>query len=206
MRLIFFKFFIQKELQFYIVTFKITSFWGHTALETFLPLLIAVLELRYWNNLQLVGYSPLNIFDCPKMISLEVIFQLWKEKKVTRTQVRLIRRLRSHRNAFTGQKLVYWNCCVAGVFGTIFAQIFLIPNSLVKIWWTVVWVKFNSSPIILTVNRRSERTRSRILSTFSSVLEDEGLPLRGSSSIDSLPSENALNHRKTWALDKTLSP
>lgn len=63
-------------------------------------------------------------------------------------------------------------------------------------------------PVVLyvwshTVNR-SERTRSRILSTFLSVLEDEGFPLHGLSSVDSLPSENVLNHRKTWALDKTL--
>ncbi|GFS77082.1 hypothetical protein TNCV_3757171 [Trichonephila clavipes] len=60
--------------------------------------------------------------------------------------------------------------------------------------------------IILTVKRRSERTRSRTLTTFSAVFETEGLPLRGSSSIYSRPFENALNHRKTWVLDKTLSP
>ncbi|GFV36756.1 uncharacterized protein TNCV_2649991 [Trichonephila clavipes] len=67
-------------------------------------------------------------------------------------------------------------------------------------------IQFKSSPIILTVKRRSERTRSRTLTTFSAGFETEGLLLRDSSSIDSLPSENALNHRKTWVLDKTLSP
>ncbi|GFU49833.1 uncharacterized protein TNCV_4058711 [Trichonephila clavipes] len=64
--------------------------------------------------------------------------------------------------------------------------------------------KFNSSIIILTVKRLSERKISWSLTTFSAVFETEGLPLRGSSSIYSLPSENALNHRNTWALDKTL--
>lgn len=34
---------------------------------------------------------------------------------------------------------------------------------------------------------------------FLDGLEHEGLPLCDSSSIDSLPAENALNQRKTWA-------
>lgn len=87
-------------------------------------------------------------------------------------------------------------CSAERFFGPIFAQIFFIPNSLVKLWWTVVWGKFNSSPFIRTVKRRSERRRARILSTFASVLADGGLPLRDLSSIDSLPSKNALNHLK----------
>lgn len=70
-------------------------------------ILIEVLELRYWNSLQRVGYSRLNIFDCPKMSCFEVIFQSRKEKKVTMTKIRLIWRLRYHRNVFTGQKLIY---------------------------------------------------------------------------------------------------
>lgn len=44
----------------------------------------------------------------------------------------------------------------------------------------------------LTVNHRSEGRRSRILKTFSSVLEHEDPPLCRSSSIDSLPYINAL--------------
>lgn len=81
-----------------------------------------------------------------------------------------------------------------------FLQFFHIPNPLVKIWWKMEWVTFNSSPIILTTNLRSERTRSWILSTFSSVLENKGLQL-----VVHLPSENALNHRKIWALHKSVS-
>ncbi len=48
-------------------------------------------------------------------------------------------------------------------------------------------------------------TRSRTLSKFSTYLKVENIPLPGLSSIDSLSSENALNHRKTWALDRTSS-
>ena len=83
---------------------------------------------------------------------------------------------------------------------------FSYPQFIGNIWWTVVWLKCNSVPIILTVNRWSTCTRSRILSIFTSVLETKGLQPRGSSSIDSLPSANALHHRNTWTLDKTLSP
>jgi len=69
----------------------------------------------------------------------------------------------------------------------------------------VVWVNPDCSPIVLTVNQRwSDRTGSRTL--FSSFFAVEGLPLRGSSSIDSLPSEYARNQLKTWALERTLSP
>lgn len=50
-----------------------------------------------------------------------------------------------------------------------------------------------------SINRRSERTK------FSSILENEDLPLRGSFSINPFPSENVLNYRKMWTFDKTLS-
>lgn len=82
----------------------------------------------------------------------------------------------------TFQKMDFWSC--ERFFGTNFAQIFVNP----QVWWTLV-----------CVNRRYECTRSRILSTFSTVLEDEG-PHRGSSLIDYLPSENATE--KPWLMTK----
>lgn len=103
------KFFYSKRIAILHCHIRNTPFWSYTALEMFLPQLITVIELRYWNSLQLVSYSYSNVFDCVKMSSFEVIFQLRKEKKVTRTQGRWIRRLRSHRNVFTGQKLVIEN-------------------------------------------------------------------------------------------------
>lgn len=45
-------------------------------------------------------------------------------------------------------------------FGTVLTQIFFIFKPLVKIWRTMVWVDPNCSPIILTVNQRSDRTGS----------------------------------------------
>ena len=45
----------------------------------------------------------------------------------------------------------FWSCL--RFLGTSFEQMFLIPNSLVNIWWTVMWLKFNFVPVILTVNR-----------------------------------------------------
>ena len=55
------------------------------------------------------------------------------------------------------------------VLGTNFAHNFFMANSSAKIWWTVVWFKFNSLAIIRTVSRRSDRTRARTISTLLSV-------------------------------------
>ena len=41
---------------------------------------------------------------------------------------------------------------------------------------------------------------------ISSYLEVDGFPDQGSSSMDSQPSENSLNHLKTSELDKAVSP
>jgi len=90
MRLIFLYFYSKRIIILYYHLQNNFLLRPHTALETFLSLLIAVLEPQYWKNLQLVGFNRLHVFDCPKMISLEVIFQLWEEEKVTRTQARRI--------------------------------------------------------------------------------------------------------------------
>lgn len=71
---------------------------------------------------------------------------------------------------------------------------------LVKMRWTTGCLKLNSYPIILAVNKWSDRTKSRTVSTFSSVLENECLLLRSLSSINTLVSENALNHQKLGLL------
>ena len=97
-------------------------------------------------------------------------------------------------------------CSIVRFLGTIFAYNFLMANSCVKIWWTVVWFKFNSLAIIRTVSRWSDRTRARTFSTLFSVFEVEGLPEQGSSLMDSQPAENALYHLNTCVLDKACSP
>ena len=96
-------------------------------------------------------------------------------------------------------------CSIVRFLGTIFAHNFLMANSCVKIWWIVVWFKFNSLATIRAVIRRSDRTRARTFSTLLSVFEVEGLPERGSSLMDSRPSENALYHLNTCYLDKACS-
>jgi len=69
----------------------------------------------------------------------------------------------------------------------------------------MVWFKFNLLAIIRTVSRRSDRTRAHTFSTLLSVFEVEDLPGRGSSLMDSRPSENALYHSNTCDLDKACS-
>ena len=55
------------------------------------------------------------------------------------------------------------------VFGNKLRTQFFMPNSSVKMWWTLVWFKFNSLAIIRTVSRRSDRTRARTISILLSV-------------------------------------
>ena len=97
-------------------------------------------------------------------------------------------------------------CSIVRFLGTNFAHNFFMANSSVKIWWSVAWFKCNSPAIIRTVSRRFDRTRARNISTLLSVFEVEGLPERGSSLMDSRPSENALYHLNTCDLDKACSP
>ena len=67
-------------------------------------------------------------------------------------------------------------CLLVRYFGTSFAQIFCMPNSLVIMSWMVWWFKFNSQPIILTVKRRSDIMRALTSVTFLSVFDMQGLP------------------------------
>jgi hypothetical protein len=60
-------------------------------------------------------------------------------------------------------------CSCVKIWGTIFAEIFLIPKSSFTTCRTVSLFIFNSSVITRTPNLRSERTKFRTLSTFESV-------------------------------------
>lgn len=87
------------------------------------------------------------------------------------------RRLRSHRNVLfiyveIGALLI-WK-----FLGTIIVHFFRIPNSLVKIWWTVVVDQiqlFTDHSDCQTTIRMHEITDS---TNILLVLEDDGLPLR----------------------------
>lgn len=101
------------------------------------------------------------------MTSFEVHFYTWEEENVTRIQVGWIRGLRSHRDVFTCQKLINWNRYVT-------RRIVVMQDPVVL----DVCDKCNSSPIILTISRQSERTNCRILSTLVSFRAVAGRPLR----------------------------
>lgn len=62
---------------------KITNQHCNLKSHTVLKLLITVLELEYWNNSDLVGYSRFYSFQCPKM-SIEQIFQFREAEKSQR--------------------------------------------------------------------------------------------------------------------------
>ena len=72
--------------------------------------------------------------------------------------------MRSRRSRHTFLRFSF--CSLVRFFGTNFAQIFRLPNFSVRMSWTVWWFKFNSLPIILTVQRRSDTLEPSLWSHF----------------------------------------
>jgi len=97
-------------------------------------------------------------------------------------------------------------CCSLRFLGTILAQIFFIPNSSVSIKRRVSQFMFTSSAIILTVNLQSDRTSFLTRAVLSPFRFVDCRPMRCSSTIRVLPSENILFQRKACALDTASSP
>jgi len=91
----------------------------------------------------------------------------------------------------------FWSC--VKIWGTIFAEIFLIPKSSFTICRTVSLFISNSSAITLIPNLWSQHNKVCTLSTFASVLCAFGSPLLGSFCTSSRPYLNLLCHSK--ALD-----
>ena len=138
-----------------------------------------------------------------------VLSLLFLLSEVARCEIRLLRRLRHHRNAFGCQKLcstAHPAFAVWDSWAPSWAQIFVIPNYSVSIKRTVSQFMFTSSVIILTVSLRSHRISSLTLAVLSPIRAADGRPLRCSSSIRVQPSENILCHRKACALDIASSP
>lgn len=75
-----------------------------------------------------MGYSRLNVFDCPKMTFLGVNFRYREKGKVKRTQVRQMRWLRRNVNVFTSQKLVWYHAHdpFANSFKNLSVKVFII--------------------------------------------------------------------------------
>ena len=62
------------QLQF--IPFKVGSLWWNTAIPVLLPPFIAVEEVFTWDVVQSPRRSCLNVFNCPRMMSFEVAFEL----------------------------------------------------------------------------------------------------------------------------------
>jgi len=62
------------QLQF--IPFKIGSLWSNTAIPALLPLFIAAEEVFTWDVVQSPRRSCPDFFNCPKMMSFEVGFEL----------------------------------------------------------------------------------------------------------------------------------
>jgi len=64
-------------------------------------------------------------------------------------------------------------CSIVRFLGTNFAHNFIMANSFVKIWWTVVWLKFNSLAIILTESTVYPHKGSHYLHIVNSFLSSK---------------------------------
>ena len=87
-------------------------------------------------------------------------FTFWNKKKFARWQIRQVRRLWYHHNAFGCQKLhltAHPVVALCDSWAPSWHKIFLIPNSSASITWTVFRFMFTSSAIILTVHLQSDR-------------------------------------------------
>ena len=89
----------------------------------------------------------------------------------------------------------FWSC--VKIWGTIFAEIFLIPKYSFTNCRALSLYIFSSSAIILTSDLRSERNKFPNLSTFPPVLCVFAYPILGSSCTYSRPSLNLLCHSNT---------
>ena len=147
----------------------------------------------------------LDIRNVIKSASLQSNFYFWEQPKVIRGQVWWIRRMIQFRNWFLARNS---SCFFSSlkILESIFAEIFLIPKSPVKIFLTVYLYKFNYSSIILTLNRLPDRTNCRTLYTFSQLCWVFGCPGHSSSFTPSRPPLNTLCHSDTLYFFNVLSP
>jgi len=87
---------------------------SHTPPETSLPLPVALLEVFMWKCPQLVCHDLLDVVHSSKMTTIEVEFEFWEKKEVTRTQIRWVWWLWNHWSTFFGQKFVHGDGSVTG--------------------------------------------------------------------------------------------
>ena len=71
------------------------------------PLLETVLELTFWNGLQLVRRITLNRLDVVEPLSFKRHFQFWEHLKVAGSYVGTVRRLSKQCDTVFTQKLLH---------------------------------------------------------------------------------------------------
>jgi len=98
------------QLQF--IPFKIGSLWSNTAIPVLLPLSISVEEVFTWDVVHSPRCSCLDIFNCPKMMSSEVGFELGEWKEIAQSQVRAVRWVGKGCDIMLSQKFPHSEWCV----------------------------------------------------------------------------------------------
>ena len=174
-----------------VASFKVIPTWLNNTVPAIFPLLETVLELTFWNGLQLARRIALNRLDVVKPLSFERHFQFWGHIKGAGSYVRTVRRLSELYNLVFRQKFLHkirwmrWRVIV--VKKPITAHTRIIPKILFKYPQTVVFGIPRSFSSSRTVNRRSPSIASRTRSILSNVFVVEGRPERESLSTEVRP-------------------
>jgi hypothetical protein len=129
-------FLLTTELKMNIIPFKVVPLGSHTQPETF-PLLVAVLEEFMWKLPHLVCHSLLDVVHSSKMTTFEVELEFWEKEEVTQTQLWRVWGLQNHWNTLFGQNFIHRDGSVTGSVVVMQHPSVCMPNSLVKMSWTV---------------------------------------------------------------------
>ena len=84
-----------------ITSYLLQSMGSYTEAPTFLPLIIAVLEVIFRKCVQLIGYNFLYVLHRPEMMTLQLRFQLREEVEIARSQTGMMWK---YGNVFLRQK------------------------------------------------------------------------------------------------------
>ena len=90
-----------------VASFKVIPTWLNNTVAAMFPLLKTVLELTFWNGLQLASHITLNCLDVVEPLSFEGHFQFWEHPKVAGSYVGTVRRLSELYNLVLHQKLLH---------------------------------------------------------------------------------------------------
>ena len=181
--------------------FKIVSSCINTLAETILPRLECSLELLGWNASQEPCNVSLDVLHRLPVLSLQLSLQSGEQKKITRSQVRAVRRLGHHGGLALGQVVGNVEGRVAGGIVVVeLEDVFDVKTDARNLAFrvSVQADKFRVSAIAWIFDRRSELKTSRTRWTFSSVRAVIGRPKWFSSVTSTRPFLKALCHLLHW--------